>query len=102
VNQLHAPGLAALGVVHALSEEVGDELEVVEVLEVLGLFLAQNNAQERERVFDVVGELAVREAHDVRWEIAVVWIVGRERLVDDLEDGERVVDDLFHFLFFGA
>jgi hypothetical protein len=90
---------ALLGVLQTLSHEVGDDIEVVEVLEVLGLLLAQDDAQKRERVFDVVGELAVREAHDVRWEIAIVWIVRRKRLVDDLEDAERVVDELFHFVF---
>jgi hypothetical protein len=76
--------LSALSTAHAVGQEGGGEFEVVEVLDVLGSFVAKDDAQKGEGVVDFIGKFAVGEVDGVDGKVAVVWIVGREGFVDDL------------------
>jgi len=100
VRRLEARRLSSLDTADAVVEDVGDELEVVEVFQLSGSIVSQNDSQKGERVGDVVGEVAVGEVHCIGGEVAVIRIVGRQRFFDDLQDGERIIDELFHLFSF--
>jgi hypothetical protein len=66
------------------AEGVGEEFEIVGVLPLSDALISKEVAQKGKGVFDVIGEVAVGQAHDVVGRVAVVRIVGGKRFLDGL------------------